>query len=134
MSRFNFESAKKAINEKIPEATEMLKDTSKVNDLLSKVEELIAKVPVVGKDLSQIPTMISMVKCYITKEYQETSTKTIAIILAAFIYLVKNDDILDDNKGIIGYADDLAVVVIAMKWIKKDLDKFKAWKANKDNK
>lgn len=134
MNGLNFESAKKAIEEKIPQATEMLKDTSKVNDLLSKVEALISKIPVVGKDLSQVPTMISMVKCYITKEYQETSVKTIAIIVAAFIYLVKNDDIIDDNKGIIGYADDVIVIAVVMKWIKKDLTKFKEWKANKDNK
>ena len=130
MNGFNFESAKKAIEENIPQATEMLKDKSKINDLLSKIEN----IPVVGKDLSQVPTMISMVKNYITGEYQETSTKTIAIIVAAFIYIVKKDDLIDDNKGLFGYADDLAVVVIALKWIRKDLDKFKTWKANKDNK
>ena len=32
-----------------------------------------------------------------------------------------------------GYADDLVVVVVALKWIRKDLDKFRTWKANKDN-
>ena len=134
MNGFNFENAKKAIEENIPQATEMLKDKNKINDLLSKVEDAIAKVPVVGKDLSQVPTMISMVKNYITGEYQETSTKTIAIIVAAFIYIVKKDDIIDDNKGLFGYADDLVVVVVALKWIRKDLDKFRTWKANKDNK
>ena len=126
MNGFNFESAKKAIEENIPKATEMLKDKSKINDLLSKIEN----IPVVGKDLSQVPTMISMVKNYITGEYQETSTKTIAIIVAAFIYIVKKDDIIDDKKGLFGYADDLAVFVVALKWIRKDLDKFKTWKAN----
>lgn len=133
MNGFNFESAKKAIEENIPQATEMLKDKSKITDLLTKVEDAIAKVPVVGKDLSQVPTMISMVKNYITGEYQETSTKTIAIIVAAFIYIVKKDDIIDDNKGLFGYADDLVVVVVALKWIRKDLDKFRTWKANRNN-
>ena len=133
MNGINFKKAKKANEENNPQATEMLKDKNKINDLLTKVEDAIAKVPVVGKDLSQVPTMISMVKNYITGEYQETSTKTIAIIVAAFIYIVKKDDIIDDNKGLFGYADDLVVVVVALKWIRKDLDKFRTWKANKDN-
>lgn len=130
MAGMNFDSAKNIINGGITEAQEMLKDKSKINGLLEKVE----KIPLVGKELSGIPTLISMLKCYITKEYQDTSLKTMAIIVSAFIYVVKENDIISDKKGIIGYVDDVVVVKVAMNMIKGDLEKFKKWKEEKNNK
>ena len=65
---------------------------------MTKVENLIKKIPGIGNNLSGIPTMISMLKCYITKEYQGTSLKTIAIIVSAFIYIVKENDIISDKR------------------------------------
>ena len=130
MAGMNFDSAKNIINGGITEAQEMLKDKSKINGLLKKVE----KIPLVGKELSGIPTLISMLKCYITKEYQDTSLKTMAIIVSAFIYVVKENDIISDKKGIIGYVDDVVVVKVAMNMIKGDLEKFKKWKEEKNNK
>ena len=130
MAGMNLDSAKNIINGGITEAQEMLKDKSKINGLLEKVE----KIPLVGKELSGIPTLISMLKCYITKEYQDTSLKTMAIIVSAFIYVVKENDIISDKKGIIGYVDDVVVVKVAMNMIKGDLEKFKKWKEEKNNK
>lgn len=130
MAGMNLDSAKNIINGGLTEAQEMLKDKSKINGLLEKVE----KIPLVGKELSGIPTLISMLKCYITKEYQDTSLKTMAIIVSAFIYVVKENDIISDKKGIIGYVDDVVVVKVAMNMIKGDLEKFKKWKEEKDNK
>ena len=130
MAGMNFDSAKNIINGGLTEAQEMLKDKSKINGLLEKVE----KIPLVGKELSGIPTLISMLKCYITKEYQDTSLKTMAIIVSAFIYVVKENDIISDKKGIIGYVDDVVVVKVAMNMIKGDLEKFKKWKEEKNNK
>lgn len=134
MAGMNFDSAKNIINGGLSEAQELLNDKNKVNDLVTKVENLIKKIPLVGNNLSGIPTMISMLKCYITKEYQGTSLKTIAIIVSAFIYIVKENDIISDKKGIVGYVDDLVVANVAMKMIKGDLDKFRQWKAENNNK
>ena len=134
MAGMNFDSAKNIINGGLSEAQELLNDKNKVNDLVTKVENLIKKIPLVGNNLSGIPTMISMLKCYITKEYQGTSLQTIAIIVSAFIYIVKENDIISDKKGIVGYVDDLVVANVAMKMIKGDLDKFRQWKAENNNK
>ena len=134
MAGMNFDSAKNIINGGLSEAQELLNDKNKVNDLVTKVENLIKKIPIVGNNFSGIPTMISMLKCYITKEYQGTSLKTIAIIVSAFIYIVKENDIISDKKGIVGYVDDLVVANVAMKMIKGDLDKFRQWKADNNNK
>ena len=134
MAGMNFDSAKNIINGGLSEAQELLNDKNKVNDLVTKVENLIKKIPLVGNNLSGIPTMISMLKCYITKEYQGTSLKTIAIIVSAFIYIVKENDIISDKKGIVGYVDDLVVANVAMKMIKGELDKFRQWKAENNNK
>ena len=99
MAGMNFDSAKNIINGGLSEAQELLNDKNKVNDLVTKVENLIKKIPLVGNNLSGIPTMISMLKCYITKEYQGTSLAN-----------------------------------VAMKMIKGDLDKFRQWKAENNNK
>lgn len=95
------------------------------------MENKLQEVPAIGETLSDLPLMISMVKGYITKEYTEVSPKVIATMVGAFLYLVKKKDIIPDNIPIIGIADDLGVLGLALKMCEPELAAFKAFRDEK---
>ena len=132
MAEFSLENAKKLLEEGVGEAQELLGDKDKINDLLAQVEEKIASIPYVGEDLANVPTMISLVKSYVTKEYTEISPKVVASVVASLLYLVKKKDLIPDNIPVLGQVDDIAVITVAMKLCSNELNEYKAWKEAKE--
>ena len=129
----SLEKAKTLLDSGIVEAQELIKEPSKVDDVLIQLEDKLRDVPAIGDTLSDLPLMISMVKGYITKEYSEVSPKVIATMLAAFLYLVKKKDIIPDNIPVIGIADDLAVLGLALKLSGPELEAFRAFRDGKQD-
>ena len=72
--------------------------------------------------------MVSMVKSYITKEYTEVSPKVVASLVSAFLYLLTKKDLIRDDIPVQRYADDLAVVALAVKLNEPEIEAFKAWR------
>ena len=130
---FSPEKAKELLDGGLSKAQDLLKDTSKVDDLLKQLEDKLEEIPNVGNVLSNVPLMISMVKGYITKEYTEVSPKVIVTMLSAFVYLVKKKDIIPDNIPVLGQLDDIAVVGLALTFVEPELRAFEAWRDNKEN-
>lgn len=130
---FSPEKAKELLDGGLSKAQDLLKDTSKVDDLLKQLEDKLEEIPNVGNVLSNVPLMISMVKGYITKEYTEVSPKVIVTMLSAFVYLVKKKDIIPDNIPVLGQLDDIAVVGLALTFVEPELKAFEAWRDNKEN-
>ena len=128
------EKAKALLDSGIAEAQELIREPSKIDDVLLQLEKKLQDVPAIGQTLSDLPVMISMVKGYITKEYSDVSPKVIATLVGAFIYLVKKEDIISDDIPVIGIADDLAVLGLALKLSEPELNAFKAFREGKNEK
>ena len=122
------DKAKALLDSGIAEAQELIREPSRVDDVLIQLENRLKEVPAIGETLSDLPLMISMVKGYITKEYSEVSPKVIATLVAAFLYLIKKKDIIPDKIPVIGIADDLAVLGLALKLSEPELEAFKAFR------
>ena len=122
---FNMDQAQELLNKGASEAQELIKDPSKVDDLLMELEEKLKTVPMIGDTLSDLPLMIAMVKAYVTKQYDRVSPKVVALLLGAFIYLIKKDDLISDRIPFLGIADDLAVLGLALKLCEKELKEFR---------
>lgn len=125
---FSIDRAKELLNSGIGEAQELIRDPSKIDALLEQFENKLKEVPVIGESLSGVPLMISMIKSYITKEYQEVSPKVIALMVSALVYLVKKKDIVPDSVPVLGYADDIAVIALALKLSDAELKAFAQWR------
>ncbi|HWG84379.1 MAG TPA: YkvA family protein [Deinococcales bacterium] len=54
---------------------------------------------------------------------------TRAIMLGALAYLVSPVDLLSDAIPLLGFADDLAVVSIALRASRPEIERYRAWKA-----
>ena len=117
------------IEEQSAEAEKILKDPSKVDKLLLQIEEKLKDVPLAGSLLADVPKMIAMVKAYITKDYTVVSTKVIIVMIASFLYLIKKKDLIPDSIPVVGIADDLAVLGLALKLSEPELKAFAEWRA-----
>jgi len=125
---FSLDNAKQVIENGIAEAQEVIKNPSKVNDLLQQLEEKVKQIPAIGTTLADLPLMVSMVKSYITREYTEVSPKVIATVVSAVIYVVKKKDLIPDSIPVIGIVDDVAVITFALKFIEPELKAYSAWR------
>ena len=128
---FNMEKAQNLLDMGIGDAQELIQNPSKVDEILVQLEEKLTEVPAIGNTLSQVPLMIAMVKAWITKEYTEVSPKVIACLVGAILYLIKKKDLISDSIPVIGIADDLGVMALALKLSEPELKAFAEWRATK---
>ena len=124
----NMDQVKSLLENSASQAESILNDPSKVDDILIRLVAKLKEVPVIGETLSELPLMIAMVKGYVTKDYTQVSPKVIALMLGSFIYLLKKDDLISDKIPVLGIADDLAVLGLALKLSEKELGEFSAWR------
>lgn len=109
-------------------AEELLSNTEEVEALLVRVEKKIKDLPVVGPKLAYIPQLMLLIGSYVNGEYRDISKGEIILIIAALIYFVSPIDVIPDGFPIAGYLDDAAVVVVVMKWVNEDIDKYMEWR------
>ena len=128
---FNLDQAQELLNKGISEAEGLIKDPSRVDELLIQLEAKLKEVPAVGETLSDLPLMIAMIKAWIKKEYTVVSPKVIASLVGAILYLVKRRDLIPDSIPVIGIADDLAVMGLALKLSEPELKAFAEWREQK---
>lgn len=124
----SIDKAKALLDRGIAEAQGLIKDPSQIDSLLAQLEDKLKEVPKIGETLSDLPLMVSMVKGYVTGEYNNISPKVIAVLVGAFIYFVKKKDIIPDSIPVVGIADDLAVLGLALNLCRPELDAFKEFR------
>ena len=129
---FNMDQARGLLDKGIEEAQQVIQKPSKVDEILVQLEEKLKEVPSIGKSLSEVPLMIAMIKAWITKDYTEVSPKVIACLVGAIIYLIKQKDLISDKIPVIGIADDLGVMGLALKLCEPELKAFAEWRATRD--
>lgn len=127
----NMDQVKGLLDNTAAQAEKIINDPSQVDSILMQLEEKLKEVPAIGQTLSDLPLMIAMVKGYITKEYTEVSPKVIALMVGSFIYLLKKDDLISDKIPVLGIADDLAVLGLALKLSENELQAFSEWRRNR---
>ena len=128
LNSVSIDKAKALLNSGVSQAQEMMKDPSKITDLLEQIEIKLKEVPVIGESLADVTVMISMIKSYITREYSEVSPKVIALMVSSLIYLIKKKDIISDNIPVVGIADDMGVLASALKMCAPELEAYKKWR------
>ena len=127
--QLSVDQAREIIENGIAQAQELLSDPAKIEQLLQQLQEKLKELPAgAGEALSNIPLMAQMVKSYVTKEYSEVSPKVIASLVSAFLYLVTAKDLIRDDIPVLGIADDVAVIALAMKINENELAAYKQWR------
>lgn len=131
-SVINLNKAKEILDSGVGKAEEMLKDNEQINALLAQINQKLEQYPVLAETVKDVPVMIDMVKCYITKEYTVVSPKVVASLVSAFLYLVSRKDLIPDSVPVLGILDDIAVIGLAVKFSAPELKAFADWKSAKN--
>ena len=128
---FTLDQAQEMLNKGISEAQNFVTDPSKMDALLVQLEEKLKTIPTVGETLADLPLMIALVKAWVTKQYTRVSPKVIACLVGAFLYLIKKKDLIPDSVPLLGMADDLAVLGLALKLSEPELKEFAQWRESR---
>ena len=128
MKEFSEEEANIELEKGYKKAEDILKDTNKTEKLLQRLENKLKLIPVAGNTLSMIPTMISLVRSYIKKEYTDIPIGTIVAVISALIYWLSPVDAIPDVIPGLGYVDDAAVIAACLKLVKSDINEYEKWR------
>lgn len=122
------EKAQKLLNKGKKKAEETINDVDKFERFLQRIEKKLKLVPIAGTTLAIVPTMISLVKSYVQKEYTDIPIGSVIAMVSALIYFVSPIDLIPDNVPVIGYVDDMAVITVCLKMVQSDVDEYLAWR------
>ena len=126
-NKFTDERLESQICKNTKEAEELLKDEDRMERFLERLERKLEKVPVVGKQLSNIPMLVSLVRSYIRKDYRDVPLGSIIAIVSALIYFLSPIDLLPDSIPVLGYVDDAAVFAFVWKMVADDIEEYRKW-------
>ena len=133
MEEFNEKDAKETLEKNYSKAEKLLKDGEKTERFLQRLEKKLKVIPVAGNTLAMVPTLVSLVRNYIKKEYTEAPIGTIIAIVSALIYVLSPADAIPDFIPGVGYVDDALVIAACLKLIDSDLKEYQRWR-EKNNK
>jgi len=124
----NLDQVTSVLEDNAAEAENILNNPAQVDGILSQLQDKLKEVPGIGEPISNLLLMIDMVKGYVTKQYDKVSPKVVALLLGSFIYFVKKDDVIPDSIPLLGAADDLLVLGLALKLSEQELKDYKKWR------
>lgn len=108
-------------------AKDVLKSKGQTVALFNKAmekSEAVQGVPV----LKELSLMLGMITDYMQGNYKEVPFGTIIGVTAAVIYFVSPVDFIPDFIPGLGQMDDVGAIMLAVKYAKKDLTAYEAWK------
>ena len=123
-----------AVDSKKEQAEHITNDGDAFDKFLKNIEATLKKIPNVGNLLSDIPLLVSLVKSYVEGEYKEIPYNTIVAVVATLLYVISPIDLIPDIFPGVGFVDDAAAVAFCVKTLHDDLEKYKAWRDQRDGK
>ena len=122
----DFKKAKK-------KAAGILQDPERLRQLVSlsvkKIKEMRDNSEETQKFQQYAGTFNRMLKAYSNKEYQKTPWKTLLLIAGGILYFVSPLDLIPDFIPVLGYLDDITVLLWIANSIKGDLEDFEEWES-----
>jgi uncharacterized membrane protein YkvA (DUF1232 family) len=125
-----FSKAKLLYQEK---ANNIAGEDGKLKKLLVQVRERLDTVshnPKVQTALEPITVFKRMIQAHRSGEFK-VSKKTLGLIVLGLVYFVTPLDIIPDFLPLIGFADDLSVLIAIYNSIKHEVEEFRSWEKGK---
>lgn len=75
--------------------------------------------------------LAGLVRDWSSGEYAGVSKKTLLFAIAALLYFLSPLDTVPDFLGAVGFADDAAIVLFVLNSLKKEIDRYREWRAKR---
>jgi uncharacterized membrane protein YkvA (DUF1232 family) len=114
-------------------AQEIAGEDGKLQKLLVQVKGKLDNVshnPKVQESLDHIMVFKRMIQAHRQGQFK-VSSKTLGLIVLGLVYFITPLDIIPDFLPIIGFADDLSVLIAVYHSVKHEVDEFRAWEKNR---
>ena len=112
-------------------AQDYMIDKDKASQLIAnatvKLDKMEASRGPIGEAVKAARTGVRMIQAYVSGGYRKVPVKSLVSIAAAMLYFIQENDLIDDDTPFIGYVDDAALIMLALKMVQSDLDEFVAW-------
>ncbi len=102
---------------------------AKVRELLCNVGNKLARIgdsPQVKKIIEPVSIFVRMMKAHFNGTHK-LSGSTVGLILLALVYFLSPIDIIPDFLGVIGFVDDLSVILAVYAKVKDEVAEFMDW-------
>ena len=126
--RLNKSRALEEIQKRFKKAEDLLKDDTRMEMFLEKIEKKIKWITFLAQEFKNIPTMVSMVRSYLKGNYTKIPKRTILAIVSALIYFLSPIDIVPDWIPLLGQIDDAIVIATCWNLVNKDVEDYRQWK------
>ncbi|HFI0435297.1 TPA: YkvA family protein [Streptococcus suis] len=126
--RFNEKRAQKELKKGYRQAQSLLREPDKLEQFLQTLEKNLDRIPILGKEFKMLPLLISLLRSYFKKDYQEVPVATIVAIISALIYFLSPMDGLPDFIPLYGYSDDAIVLGVCWKIAQYDVKDYIEWR------
>ena len=116
------------------QADKIASNGDKLKELLHKASTKfteVAEIPAVKESKSQIEVVFRMLKAHYNKEYKGISSRTLGLLVLGLLYFVLPVDFIPDFIPVVGYIDDLTVILAIFKSLNTDIEKFLEWERTK---
>jgi uncharacterized membrane protein YkvA (DUF1232 family) len=108
-------------------------DFKKVVDEEKNIFEKIANEGPLKDYFEKAKLLFNMVRDFYRGDYRDISYMNMALIGAIFLYVLSPIDLIPDFIPMAGYLDDAAVIAYGLKRLNTEIEKYEAWKKNKEN-
>ncbi len=101
--------------------------------ILKLLQQTLRKTQTMGTSAAvtifreKIVALGRMLKSYATGEYRDISNQSLLILLASFLYFVFPIDLLPDFLPIVGFTDDIALVIFVYQKLQEEIERFELW-------
>lgn len=107
----------------------IVRQEQKVVELLKNVGQKLSNLahnPKVQKLTAPIQIFIRMIRAHFRGDHK-MEFSTLGLIVLAMVYFISPIDLIPDFLGVIGFADDLSVVLAVYAKVKDEVEKFLDW-------
>lgn len=114
-------------------AQEIAGEDGKLKKLVEKVRMRLDQVshnPKIQEALEPILVFKRMIIAHRRKEFK-VSNRTLGLIVLGLVYFVTPLDIIPDFIPVIGYVDDLSVLLAVFNTVKDEVEDFRKWEKSK---
>ena len=100
----------------------------RVIEKTQEVEDKVKRIPGLHKLWTDIVLCLELVGDYRSGEYRHIAHWAIVAVVLGLLYLINPVELIPDVIPVVGYLDDVAVMVLILKLVRAELEEYAAWR------